>query len=110
MNARTSSSSSIGGGKTLYILGIGFENDIAFALILNMPDETFTMHLLWRTLAINNCSAYVKPCNSSGISPIQRLLARARIGIFSLSRYSIHMEQTPPQLGARMGPLSSLTG
>src|ERR1700676_4219249 len=48
MNARTSSSSSIGGGKTLYILGIGFENDIAFALILNMPDETFTMHLLWQ--------------------------------------------------------------
>ena len=42
MNARTSSISSIGGGKMLYILGIGFEKDIAFALILNMPDETLT--------------------------------------------------------------------
>jgi hypothetical protein len=55
-----------------------------------MPDVTFTMHLLWRTLAMSNCSAYVKSCNSSGISPIQRLFARARIGIFLLSRDSTH--------------------
>src|ERR1700693_4877621 len=110
MNARTSSISSIGGGKTLYILGIGFENDIAFAFILNMPDETLTMHLLWRTLAISNCSAYVRPSNSSGISPIQRLFARARIGIFPLSRYSIHTGQTLLQPGAKIGPLNSMTG
>src|SRR5882762_6796757 len=110
MNARTSSSSSIGGGKTLYILGIGFENDIAFALILNMPDETLTMHLLWRTLAISNCSAYVKPCNSSGTSPIQILFARARFGIFPLSRDATHTEQTALQPGAKIGPLNSLIG
>src|ERR1700692_3749684 len=110
MNARTSSNSSIGGGKTLYILGIGFENDIAFAHILYIPDETLTIHLLWRTLAISNCSAYVKSCNSSGISPIQRPFARARVGIFFLSRDSKHIEQTLVQPGARTGPLNSLTG
>ena len=110
MTARTSSSSSIGGGKTLYIFSIGFENDIAFALILNMPDDTLTMHLLWRTLAISNCSAYVKSFNSSGISPIQRLFARAIIGILLLSRDSMHTEQTPLQPGAKIGPLNSLTG
>src|SRR5882762_1222607 len=109
MNARTSSISSTGGGKTLYILGIGFENDIAFARILDMPDETLTMHLLWRTLAISNCSAYVKSCNSSGISPTQRPFARARVGIFFLSRDSTHMGQTLLQPGAKMGPFNSLT-
>src|ERR1700722_12807260 len=110
MTTRTSSSSSIGGGKTLYIFSIGFENDIAFARILNMPDDTLTMHLLWRTLAINNCSAYVKPCNSSGISPTQRPFARARVGTFFFSRDSTHMGQTLLQPGAKMAPLNSLTG
>src|ERR1700723_4401104 len=110
MTARTSSSSSIGGGKTLYIFSIGFENDIAFALILNMPDDTLTMHLLWRTLAISNCSAYVKSFNSSGISPTQRPFASARVGIFFLSRDSAHMGQTLLQPGAKMGPVNSLTG
>src|ERR1700691_981908 len=92
------------------MLGIGFENDIAFACILNMPDETLTMHLLWRTLAINNCSAYVKSFNSSGISPTQRPFASARVGIFFLSRDSAHMGQTLLQPGAKMGPFNSLTG
>src|SRR6202051_2806785 len=110
MNARTSSISSIGGGKISYILGIGFENEIAFACILNMPDETLTMHLLWRTLAISNCSAYVKSFNSSGISPTQRPFASARVGIFFLSRDSAHMGQTLLQPGAKMGPFNSLTG
>src|SRR6266436_309238 len=110
MNARTSSISSTGGGKTLYILGIGFENDIAFARILNMPDETLTMHLLWRTLAINSCSAYVKSFSSSGICPTQRPFARARVGIFLFSRESIHIGQTLLQPGAKMGPFNSLNG
>src|ERR1700727_2887225 len=109
MNARTSSISSTGGGKTLYILGIGFENDIAFARILDMPDETLTMHLLWRTLAISNCSAYVKSCNSSGISPTQKPFASAKVGIFFLSRDETHMGQTLLQPGTKMG-LNSLTG
>jgi hypothetical protein len=39
--------SSTEGGKILQILGIGFENDIAFAHILDMPNETLTIHLLW---------------------------------------------------------------
>jgi len=68
------------------------------------------MHLLWRTLAINNCSAYVRFCKSSGISPIQIPFARARIGILLLSRDSTHKGQTLLQPGAKMGPLSSLTG
>src|ERR1700723_4560399 len=110
MNARTSSISSIGGGKMLYILGIGFEKDIAFARILNMPDETLTMHLLWRTLAINSCSAYVKSFNSFGIFPTQRPFARAKIGIFFFSRDSTHIGQTLLQSGAKIGPLNSLTG
>src|SRR5882724_3449286 len=110
MNTRTSSISSTGGGKTLYILGIGFENDIAFARILDMPDETFTIHLLWRTLAINRCSAYVRFCNSTGISPIQIPFAKARFGILFLSRDSTHMGQTLLQPCAKMGPLNSLTG
>src|SRR6266481_9528852 len=101
MNARTSSISSTGGGKTLYILGIGFENDIAFARILDMPDETLTMHLLWRTLAISNCSAYVRFRNSSGISPTQRPFARAEAGIFFFSRDSTHIGQTLLQPGDR---------
>src|ERR1700676_5765291 len=75
-----------------------------------MPDDTLTMHLLWRTLAINNCSAYVKFCNSSGISPIQRPFARARSGILFLSRDSIHMKQTLLQPGAKIDPFNSLTG
>src|ERR1700674_5952725 len=75
-----------------------------------MPDDTLTMHLLWRTLAINNCSAYVKSCNSSGISPIQRPFARAKVGIFFFSRNSTHMGQTQLKPGARVGPLNSLTG
>src|SRR6202020_1587393 len=78
--------------------------------ILNMPDETLTMHLLWRTLAINNCSAYVKSFNSSGIFPIQRPFARARVGTFFFSKDSTHMGQTLLQPGAKMGPLNSLTG
>src|ERR1700730_133445 len=110
MTARTSSSPSIGGVKTLYIFSIVFENDIAFALIWNMPDNTLTMHLSWQTLAISNCSAYIKSFNSSGISPIQRLFARAIIGILLLSRDSMHTEQTPLQPGAKIGPLNSLTG
>src|SRR6267154_6043292 len=61
-------------------------------------------------LAISNCSAYVKSCNSSGISPTQRLFARARVGIFFLSRDSAHMGQTLLQPGANMGPFNSLTG
>src|SRR5882762_1618018 len=89
---------------------MGLENDIAFACILNMPDETLTMHLLWRTLAISNCSAYVKSFNSSGIFPIQRPFARARVGTFSFSRDSMHMGQTLLQPGAKIGPLNSLTG
>src|SRR6266403_1840159 len=87
-----------------------FENDIAFARILYIPDETLTMHLLWRTLAINNCSAYVKPCSSSGISPIQRPFARAKVGTFFLSRDSAHRGQTLLHAGANIGPLNSLTG
>src|ERR1700728_3964054 len=83
---------------------------MAFACILNIPDETLTMHLLWRTLAISNCSAYVRFCNSFGISPIQRPFARARVGIFFFSRKSTHMGQTLLQPGAKMGPLNSLTG
>src|SRR6202034_985210 len=75
-----------------------------------MPDDTLTMHLLWRTLAINNCSAYVKSCNSSGIFPTQRPFARARVGTFFFSRDSTHMGQTLLQPGAKMGPLNSLSG
>src|SRR5882672_1363025 len=89
---------------------MGLGNDIAFAHILDMPDETLTMHLLWRTLAINSCSAYVKSFNSSGIFPTQRPLARARVGTLFLSRDSMHMGQTLLQSGAKMGPLNSLTG
>jgi hypothetical protein len=100
----------MGGDKTLYILGSGFKNNIAFARILNMPDETLTMHLLWRTLAINNCSAYVKSCNSTGISPIQRPFTRARVGILFLSRDSTHPGHTLLQLDAKTGPSNSLTG
>src|ERR1700723_4344779 len=75
-----------------------------------MPDETLTIHLLWRTLAINSCSAYVKSFNSSGIFPTQRPFARAKIGIFFFSKDSTHMGQTLLQSGAKMGPLNSLTG
>src|ERR1700683_5607360 len=75
-----------------------------------MPDDTLTMHLLWRTLTINNCSAYVKSCNSSGIFPTQRPFARARVGTFFFCRDSTHMGQTLLQPGAKMGPLNSLTG
>src|ERR1700677_2974016 len=75
-----------------------------------MPDDTLTMHLLWRTLAINNCSAYVKSCNSSGISPTQRPFARAKVGIFFLSRDSTHIGHALLQPCAKMGPLNSLTG
>src|ERR1700676_5551766 len=89
---------------------MGLENDIAFARILNMPDDTLIMHLLWRTLAINSCSAYVKSFNSSGIFPSQRPFARARVGTFFFSRDSMHMEQTLLQSCANMGPLNSLTG
>src|ERR1700690_1284015 len=59
---------------------------------------------------MSNCSEYVKFCNSSGISPTQRPFARAKVGIFFLSRDSTHMEQTLLQPGASMGPLNSLTG
>src|ERR1700676_2592300 len=59
---------------------------------------------------MSNCSAYVKFCNSSGISPTQRPFARAKVGIFFLSRDSTHMGQTLLQPGAKMGPLNSLTG
>jgi hypothetical protein len=57
MNTKTSSFSSIGGGKTLYILCSEFENDIVFAHILDIPDETLTMHLLeygklWQLAAV----------------------------------------------------------
>src|ERR1700729_2178556 len=75
-----------------------------------MPDETLTMHLLWRTLAISNCSAQVKSCSSSGISPIQRPFARARVGTFFFSSKSMHMGQTLLHLGAKIGSLNSLTG
>src|SRR6202042_770922 len=75
-----------------------------------MPDETLTIHLLWRTLAINSCSAYVKSFNSSGIFPTQRPFARAKIGIFFFSKDSTHMGQTLSQSGAKIGPLNSLTG
>src|ERR1700683_5778441 len=74
-----------------------------------MPDETLTMHLLWQTFAINNCSAYVKSFDSSGIFPIQRPFARAKVGTFFFSKDSTHMGQTLLQPGAKMGPLNSLT-
>ena len=75
-----------------------------------MPDETLTMHLLWQTLAISNCSAYIKCFNSSGIFPTQRPFARARVGTFFFSRASTHMGQTLLQSGAMIGPLNSLIG
>src|ERR1700676_5341749 len=59
---------------------------------------------------MSNCSAYVKFCNSSGISPTQRPFASAKVGIFFLSRDSTHIGQTLLQPGAKMGPLNSLTG
>src|SRR5260370_330723 len=65
--------------------GFLFEVEIAYAHILRIPDETFTMHLLWHTLAINSCSAYVKSCSSSGICPIQRPFTSARVGNFPFS-------------------------
>jgi hypothetical protein len=68
------------------------------------------MHQLWQTLTINNCSAYVKFCNSSAISLIQRPFARARVSIFFLLRDSTHMAQIPMQPGANTGPLNYLTG
>ena len=61
--------------------------------ILNMPDETLTMHLLWQTLAISNCSVYVKSCNSTGLSPIQRSFAIARVNILFLSE-TLHIQDT----------------
>ena len=75
-----------------------------------MPDETLTMHLLWRTLAISSCSAYVKSLNSSGIFPTQRPFARARAGTLLFCSDSTHMGQTLLQSGAKIGPLNSLTG
>src|SRR6267154_4412435 len=89
---------------------MGFENDIAFAHILYIPDETLTMHLLWRTLAISSCSAYVKSCSSFGISPIQRPFARARVGTFFFSKESTHIGQILLHLGTKISPLNSLTG
>ena len=68
------------------------------------------MHLLWRTLAISNCSAYVKSFNSSGIFPTQRPFARAKVGTFFFSRAPTHMGQTLLQSGAMIGPLNSLIG
>src|SRR6266481_9066549 len=59
---------------------------------------------------MSNCSAYVKSCNSSGISPTQRPFSRAKIGIFFLFKDSTHVGQTLLQPGAKMGPLNSLTG
>src|ERR1700679_2653794 len=59
---------------------------------------------------MSNCSAYVKSCNSSGISPTQRPFARAKVGIFFLSRDSTHTIQTLLQPGAKMGPLNPLMG
>src|SRR5882762_7439473 len=68
------------------------------------------MHLLWQTLAISNCSAYVKFFNSSGIFPTQRSFARAKVGIFFFSRDSTHMGHTLLQLCAKMGPLNPFIG
>jgi hypothetical protein len=75
-----------------------------------MPDKTLTIHLLWQTLTINNCSPYVKSFKSSEICPTQRPFATASIGIFLFSRDSIHMGQALLQPGAKMGPSNSLTG
>jgi hypothetical protein len=38
--------SSKGGGKMLYIFGMGLAKEIAFARILCIPEETFIIHLL----------------------------------------------------------------
>src|SRR6267154_1959995 len=89
---------------------MGFENDIAFARILYIPNETLTMHLLWRTLEISSCSAYVKSCSSSGISPIQRPFARAKVGTFFFSKEFTHIGHILLHLGTKIGPLNSLTG
>src|SRR6202050_202449 len=59
---------------------------------------------------MSNCSAYVKSCNTCGISPTQRPFARAKVGIFFWSRDSTHMGQTLLQPGAKMGPFNYLTG
>jgi len=110
MNARTSSSSSIGGGKTLYILGIGFENDIAFALILNMPDELLLCIYYgepWQSATVPHMSSLVIHLGSLRSKDYLR---EPVIGTFSLSRDSTHTEQTPLQPGAKIGPLNSLTG
>jgi hypothetical protein len=80
MNANTSSNSLIGGGNISYTLGVGFVNDMALAVILCQPDETRTMHLLCRTLAISNCSANVRSDKTKGTSPSHIPLANAYLG------------------------------
>ena len=82
--ARASSRSSQGGGSMLYILGTADSKATIFAFILRIPDATFMNAQVWRTLAISNFSTKERSFRTSGTLPIQRLLARASLGILSL--------------------------
>jgi hypothetical protein len=57
-------------------LTVGFENIITLAVILSQPNDTRTRHLLCLIFEINIFSAKVKFCNTDGIEPIQKKLAR----------------------------------
>jgi hypothetical protein len=65
-----------------YTTGVGFAKDMALAVILCQPEETRTKHLLWRTLATNNCSANVKSIRAEGTCPSHMPFAKENLGSF----------------------------
>ena len=80
----------------LYILGTGYLKATIFAFIFRIPIATFTNAQVWRTLATSNFSTKERFFRTSGTLPIQRPLARASLGIFSLRtqlRQSLQMAE-----------------
>src|SRR5437762_487709 len=110
MNASTSSKSSMGGGRISYTLGDGLAKEIVFALILCIPEDTLTMHLLWHTLATKSCSVNVSSDSCDGTFPSHFPFARARRGTFPLSSDLWQVIHILSKFSFKTGPSRSLIG
>src|ERR1700678_2245019 len=82
--ARTSSSSSRGGGRILYIFWMGDSKATILAFIFRMPEATFTKAQVCLTRATNIFSTKVRFLRTFGTAPSQRLFERASLGTFPL--------------------------
>src|ERR1700749_2466611 len=86
---------------------MGFSNIIAFAFILRIPEENFTINLFRRTWDMTTCSAKVKSFSCGGTLPNHRPFARAYFGVTPSRRHPSQDTQIYGHVASKTGPFTS---